>query len=73
MDSVIWEGSRETLLVPERRLKMQQRVARICPAHESPPYFAGNLLRNGDARGFNSMARMYTLELAKPPNTQKSK
>ena len=27
---------------------------------------AGNLLRGGDLRGYNSLARMYTLELAQP-------
>mmetsp|Transcript_2202 Transcript_2202/g.5512 ORF Transcript_2202/g.5512 Transcript_2202/m.5512 type:complete len:197 (-) Transcript_2202:572-1162(-) len=35
------------------------------PAADSPLNCdAGNLLRNGDARGFNSMARMYTIECA---------
>lgn len=28
---------------------------------------AGNLLRGGDIRGYNALARMYTLELARPP------
>mmetsp|Transcript_10827 Transcript_10827/g.19561 ORF Transcript_10827/g.19561 Transcript_10827/m.19561 type:complete len:157 (-) Transcript_10827:390-860(-) len=35
------------------------------PAADSPLNCdAGNLLRNGDTRGFNSMARMYTIECA---------
>jgi hypothetical protein len=29
--------------------------------------FAGNLLRGGDRRGYNSMARMYTIEHANKP------
>jgi hypothetical protein len=32
------------------------------PALPAPP--AGNLLRNGDQRGFNSLAKMYTIEHA---------
>lgn len=50
-------------------------IAALCPARraaDSAPDSplncdAGNLLRGGDIRGYNSLARMYTLELAMPP------
>lgn len=38
------------------------------PAPDSPLNCdAGNLLRGGDVRGYNSLARMYTLEHAAAP------
>jgi hypothetical protein len=35
-----------------------------CPCHP-PAQPPGNLLRNGDVRGYNSMAKMYTYEFAR--------
>lgn len=43
------------------------------PAPDSPLNCdAGNLLRAGDTRGYNSLARMYTLEYAKPEFAQQT-
>jgi hypothetical protein len=35
-----------------------------------PPLPAGNLVRGGDQRGYNSLAKMYTIDYAMASNTK---